>query len=222
MIGVLHIDGETLQALPDFTERLDWFCENRPHFTLGVTADSAGGRVLAVVSPDRLRRLLARVLDEAEFLSPHGLRALSAAHRDQPFSVTVAGVTASVDYEPGESRNALFGGNSNWRGPVWLPVNYLLLSALRRFANCLGPGFTVRHGDADISLSAAGDLIAERLIGLYLPGPDGQPPAAGTGRWPEGLLWFHEYFHGDTGAGLGASHQTGWTALLANLVVGDW
>jgi hypothetical protein len=222
IIGVLHISAEALEALPDFTTRMNWFCENRPRFTLGVTADGRGGQILAAVSPTRLRRLLTRVLDQAEFLSPHGIRALSAAHRDQPFTITVGGVTATVDYEPGESQNALFGGNSNWRGPVWLPANYLLLSALRRFADCLGPEFTVPSAGGEITLDAAAEQIAERLIGLYLPGPDGRLPAAGSAAWPEGLLWFHEYFHGDTGAGLGASHQTGWTALLANLVVGDW
>jgi hypothetical protein len=103
-----------------------------------------------------------------------------------------------------------------------LPVNYLLLSALRRFAGCLGPDFTVPHAGAEITLAAAAEQIVERVIGLYLPGPDGRLPAAGRAQWPPGLLWFHEYFHGDTGAGLGASHQTGWTALLANMVVGDW
>jgi len=222
ILTVLPIDAATLAAAPEFDQRLHWFCEHRPQFTAAVWApDPAGTRLLSVLSPKQLRRLLARVLDEAEFLSPHGIRSLSAAHREVPFRLTIDGVTVEVGYEPGDSTSGVFGGNSNWRGPVWLPVNYLLVSALRRLALCLGPGFTVPSAAGEITLTEAAWLIAERLVGLYLPGPDGRVPAAGGVAWPEGLVWFHEYFHGDTGAGLGASHQTGWTALLANLVVGD-
>jgi hypothetical protein len=223
LIAVLQIDPETMAALPDFAERFAWFGEHRPQFNRGIAGPSPDGSwMLSVASPDQLRRVLARVLDESEFLSPHGLRALSAAHRDAPFTLTLDGVTSTVAYEPGESHSGLFGGNSNWRGPVWMPVNYLLLSALRRFAHCLGKTITVPYAGAEISLEQAAEIVAERLISLYLPGPDGRVPAAGDRNWPADLLWFHEYFDGDTGAGLGANHQTGWTALLANVVIGDW
>ena len=224
LCAVLDLPADVLQALPDFAERLDWFLTHRPEFCRGVefsAGSDEGHRLLSVVTPEQLRRLLSRVLDEAEFLSPHGIRALSAEHRDRPFRLSIGDVQTSVDYEPGESRSGLFGGNSNWRGPVWLPFNYLLVTALRRFADHLGDGFTVPYGGAEISLAQAADEVTRRLVSLYVPGADGHVPADEAGRWPAGRYWFHEYFHGDTGAGLGASHQTGWTALLANLALGD-
>jgi hypothetical protein len=167
------------------------------------------------------------MLDEREFLSPFGIRALSAIHRDHPFVFEVSGLTASVDYEPGESTNALFGGNSNWRGPVWFPVNYLVIAALRRFAAFFGDDFAVEcptGSGQSMTLVEVADLLADRLLNIFRNDPDGRRPVFGGYERFQGdrnlhdQLLFHEYFHGDTGAGLGASHQTGWTGLVAALV----
>jgi hypothetical protein len=168
------------------------------------------------------------MLDPAEFLSDHGLRGLSRYHRDHPLHIDLDSVTATLDYEPGESTTPMFGGNSNWRGPVWFPVNYLLISALRVYHRFLGDAFTVPcpspNGPA-CTLAEVADLLSERLIGLFVRGADGRRPVFGgverlnrDPAWRD-LIPFHEYFHGDTGAGLGAAHQTGWTGLVANLII---
>jgi hypothetical protein len=183
--------------------------------------------LLTLTGPDRLRRLLTVLLDEAEFLSPHGLRALSAWHRDHPYTIDVEGYQASIDYEPAESTTPLFGGNSNWRGPVWFPVNYLVISALERYYQFFGDDFTVEYpagsGQPHTLAQIATDL-QDRLIGLFTRGADGSRPCFGTTAllrddpaWRDNLI-FSEYFHGDTGAGLGASHQTGWTGLVADVI----
>jgi hypothetical protein len=231
MFGVLAIDPTLLESLPDFHARSDWFVQHRPQFCANVAHVPAGADHhemplrLSVVPPDRLRRILARALDPAEFLSDHGLRALSRAHLDHPFEVDLGSGTARVDYEPAESTTATFGGNSNWRGPVWMPVNVLAVEALRRFSISLGE-FTVPHPSLgpDANLAAVADDLAHRLIGLFRSGTDGRPVFSAhpvlrdDPRWRDQLL-FHEYFHGDTGAGLGASHQTGWTGLVIDLLL---
>jgi hypothetical protein len=180
-----------------------------------------------VVPPERLGQLLSAMLDESEFLSPHGVRALSAHHRDTPFSVDLAGIRYTVGYEPAESTTDLFGGNSNWRGPVWFPVNHLLVEAVDRFARFFGDDHTVEcptGSGVSLTLGEVADELARRLVTTFLRGPDGRRPAFGTAdklqRDPvfRDRLLFNEYFHGDTGAGLGASHQTGWTGLVANLI----
>ncbi|HEV8063721.1 MAG TPA: hypothetical protein VGP46_02765, partial [Acidimicrobiales bacterium] len=159
--------------------------------------------------------------------SPYGLRALSRAHKDHPFSIEIAGMTDTVDYEPGESTSALFGGNSNWRGPIWFPVNYLLMGALRRFHHCLGDSYTVEcptGSGRQMTLEQVADEISRRLVAIFLTGADGRRPVFGDYEklqhdpaW-HGFIPFHEYFHGDTAEGLGASHQTGWTGLVADLI----
>lgn len=178
---------------------------------------------IALVPPERRKALYRRLLDESEFLSPHGVRSLSAAYRDG-FEVDVDGVRTAIRYVPAESDSGLFGGNSNWRGPVWMPVNVLLLDALRSYA-AAEPGLRVEHptgSGVGTPLGAVADDLRERLIDLFRAGPDGRRP--GTPRWyPNGPQWdshvtFSEYFNGDTGAGLGATHQTGWTALVAHLI----
>jgi hypothetical protein len=220
---------------------MDWFLENRPHFARTCGHSTALGhrdrRLLSVVSPDRLVRILARVFDECEFLSPFGVRGLSRWHHDHPFVVDIDGVHASVDYEPAESTSGLFGGNSNWRGPVWFPVNYLLIDALRTHASFLGDGWTIEYptgSGTQRSLRWIADDLSRRLVGLFLPvspaDQSGHRPVWGTPtgpaarplddpRWRD-LIPFFEYFNGDTGQGLGASHQTGWTALVINLLLG--
>jgi hypothetical protein len=182
---------------------------------------------LSLVSEEQLRLLLREVLDEASLLSPYGLRALSRRLLDHPFTVAVEGVTATVDYEPAESTTGLFGGNSNWRGPVWFPVNYLVLEALERHAHWVGDDFTVECPVASgrmLTLGQMADELRRRLISIFLPGPDGRRPVHGgverfstDPEWKD-LVFFHEYFHGENGAGLGATHQTGWTGLVADLI----
>jgi hypothetical protein len=183
--------------------------------------------LLTLTDPDRLRRMLGVLFSESEFLSPHGLRALSAWHRDHPYTVDVEGYRASIDYEPAESTTPMFGGNSNWRGPVWFPVNYLVISALERYHQFFGPDFTVEYPAGSGQLRTLGQIAADlqdRLIALFTQGPDGRRPCFGTAAllrddpaWRDNLI-FSEYFHGDTGAGLGASHQTGWTGLIADII----
>jgi hypothetical protein len=183
--------------------------------------------LLSLTGPDRLRRLLAVLFDEVEFLSPHGLRALSAWHRDHPYTIDVEGYQASIDYEPAESTTPLFGGNSNWRGPVWLPVNYLIISVLERYGMFFGDGLTVEYPTGSGRQQTLGTIamdLSDRLISIFTPGPDGRRPCFGSvpvladdPAWRDNLV-FSEYFNGDTGAGLGASHQTGWTGLVADVI----
>jgi hypothetical protein len=217
--------------MPELVERLQWFFRHRPELTseVGRLQVGADGRtlLLSVVTPERLVRVLAPVLDPDEFLSPHGLRSLSRRHLDHPAEVDLDGVMATVDYEPAESRSGLFGGNSNWRGPVWFPVNELVIESLVRYRTFLGDGFTVEYPTGSghrATLDEVADGLVQRLIALFVEGPDGRRPAFGEVErlqtdpdWHD-LLWFHEYFDGDTGAGLGASHQTGWTALVGHLI----
>jgi hypothetical protein len=183
--------------------------------------------LLSVADPGRLPQLLARLFDEAEFLSPHGLRALSAYHRDHPYELDVEGVRARIDYEPAESTTPMFGGNSNWRGPVWMPLNYLVISVLGRYHQFFGDELTVEYPAGSgrrLTLDLVARDLQDRLISLFVRGPDGRRPCFGgvallqdDPGWRDNLV-FSEYFHGDNGAGLGASHQTGWTGLIADVI----
>jgi hypothetical protein len=220
--AVSHIGDRELQSLPGFAARLRWFRANRPALTTSVVETEDADTLFAVVEEPQLRRLLARMFDEVEFLSPYGIRSISAYHREHPFEFSLDAQYYRVDYEPGESTTGLFGGNSNWRGPVWLPLNALFVEALRRFDRHLGPSFTIEvptGSGRQATLGEAADELSARLVNLLRPDNGGRIPASGQRSWPEGLLWFHEYFHGDTGEGLGASHQTGWSALLAHLIL---
>jgi len=188
-----------------------------------------GHRLLAIPSRERLERVLAYLFDEAEFLSPFGIRSLSRFHREHPFVLRLDGQTRTVGYEPGEGETGLFGGNSNWRGPVWFPLNFLLVEALERYDRYYGetlrvelPSGSGRH----VTLGEAARELAQRLVSLFLPDPEGRRPCHGDDEryrshpdW-RALVLFHEHFHGDDGRGLGASHQTGWTALVASLLDG--
>jgi hypothetical protein len=217
--------------LPEFTTRITEFLEARPEYRAGVQAprDGRGATMLAIVGEDRLPRILERLADASEFLSPHGLRSLSAIYRDLPFEFWASGqVAATIDYEPAESTIPLFGGNSNWRGPIWFPVNYLVIAALERFALHYGDELVVefpRHSGRRLTLREITTELAERLVRIFLDRPDGRRPVFGAlerfqrdPAWHDALL-FHEYFNGDDGAGLGASHQTGWTGLVADMIV---
>jgi hypothetical protein len=183
--------------------------------------------LLGVVGVDRLERLLAKLFDEDEFLSPYGLRAISGFHRDHSYELDVEGVRATIDYEPAESTTAMFGGNSNWRGPLWFPLNYLVISALERYHRFFQDDFKIEYptgSGRQLPLDAIARDLRARLISIFLAGPDGRRPCFGwvdrlqhDPAWKDNLV-FNEYFHGDNGAGLGASHQTGWTGVVADLI----
>ena len=233
LIAVEVLEEDSLRALPGFYKRFQWFLKHRQDLARHIAyceEDVPGGhhhRLLAIPSRHRLTRLLRYLLDEGEFLSPFGIRSLSKFHAAHPYAFKAGGQVHKVNYEPGESRTGLFGGNSNWRGPVWFPINYLLIEALERYHHFYGDGLKVEcpTGSGDwVDLQAVADHIAVRLTRLFLPDETGRRPChgnesrfAGDPHWRD-LVLFHEYFHADTGQGLGASHQTGWTALVIRLL----
>jgi Glycosyl hydrolase family 63 C-terminal domain len=233
LLAVTTLHPDLAQKLPDFMERTRWFERSKPAlaaFLDHMQAAGAGGRkLISIVDEDGLRRVLHYVLDPEELFSPHGVRSLSRRYLNEPFALEVGGKTYSIDYEPAESTTNLFGGNSNWRGPVWFPLNVLLMEALQRYERYYGGNMKVECPAGSGNYVALGDVaseLARRLVSLFLPGPDGRRPAHGTNdlvardpAWRD-LIWFHEYFHGDTGAGLGASHQTGWTGLVVHVLCG--
>ena len=223
------LEDDVIERLPGFSKRLRWFLDNRrdlaAHIAYMETEDDPEHRhrLLAIPSRARLERVLRYMLDEEEFLSPYGVRSLSRVHRDHPYTFSVGSEEYRVDYEPAESSTGLFGGNSNWRGPVWFPLNYLLIEALERYHHFYGDGLTVEcpvGSGRRMNLQQVADELAARLVRLFLRGMDGGRPCNGGDRrfaadphWRD-LVLFHEYFDGETGKGLGASHQTGWTALV--------
>jgi hypothetical protein len=183
--------------------------------------------ILSLVTPERLRRILAKMLDEEEFLSPYGIRSLSKVHAREPYVLDVDGQEYRVDYLPAESNTGMFGGNSNWRGPIWMPVNALIIRALQQFYLYYGDRFTVECPTGSgkmMNLFEVSREIADRLTRIFTPDERGRRPVyGGTERFQSDPHWrdyilFHEYFHGDNGAGLGASHQTGWTGLIAAII----
>lgn len=232
LFAVEFIEDDRLDCLPGFAKRTRWFLENRrdlsrfiSHLTTGGT--ETGRRLLAIPTRARLERVLRYVFDEKEFLSPYGVRSLSRVYGEQPFVLEAAGERHEVRYVPGESDSGLFGGNSNWRGPIWFPTNFLLIEALERYHHFYGDSLQVEVPTGSghrMNLKQAAGELSRRLVSLFLPGPDGRRPCQGKGgRFTGGpggrdLIQFHEYFHGETGQGLGASHQTGWTALVARLI----
>jgi hypothetical protein len=231
LCAVETLEPEIVDRLPGFKRRMQWFIDNHSDVPehIEMTERSARGvrRLLSLVSRKQLKRVLLRMLDETEFLSPYGVRALSRYHLDHPYEVTVDGHTSSVQYEPAESTNAVFGGNSNWRGPIWFPVNYLLIESLQKFHHYYGEDFKVEcpaRSGKDCNLWQVAAEISRRLVRPFLRGDDGRRPVYGgteifqnDPHWKD-LILFYEYFHGDDGAGLGASHQTGWTGLVAKLI----
>ncbi len=231
LFAVAVVEGEDLRKLPGLLERMAYFHQQRSDLATLVSRwmdPGAGDRhLLSLAREFRMKKLLERMLDESEFLSAHGIRALSRAYRDAPYVFTLQGTRHEVRYLPAESTLGLFGGNSNWRGPVWMPVNLLLVESLRRFHNFYGPGLTVESPTGSgtrLTLDQVADELSRRLIALFLRGQDGRRPVLGDNAKLQNdphfrdLVPFHEYFDGDTGRGLGASHQTGWTALVANLI----
>ena len=231
LFAVETLEPEIIARLPRFSRRMHWFLSNRPDLCNQVirqeTPTGEKRRLLSLVNEVRLASVLRYMLDENEFLSPYGVRALSRYHQDHPYVLTVNGHEHRVDYEPAESTTGLFGGNSNWRGPIWFPVNYLLIESLQKFDHFYHHRFQVEFPTGSGRLLTLWDVAAElsrRLTRIFLRGPDGRRPVHGPGekfqrdpQWRD-LILFHEYFHGDTGAGIGASHQTGWTGLVAKLL----
>jgi hypothetical protein len=229
IFAVEVIEEETLERFPAFVKRARWFISNRPEFSNRMETIEAGRgqrRLLSILDRDRLARVLARVLDETEFLAPHGVRALSRVHKDQPYEVELDGTKHRVEYEPGESSTGLFGGNSNWRGPIWFPVNYLMIEALQRYHHYYGDTFRIECPTGSgryMNLWEVASELSRRLVRLFLRDGDGRRPADDRPRMQtdprfRDLVTFYEYFHGDDGSGLGAMHQTGWTALVAKLL----
>ena len=231
LFAVETLEPEIVDRLPGFKRRMQWFIDNHPEFREHVEMATKPGdgtrRLLAIVVREQLPRVLRFMLDEAEFLSPHGVRALSRYHRDHPYVLRLDGMDHRVDYEPGESSSGLFGGNSNWRGPVWFPMNYLLIESLQKFHHFYGDTLKVPFptgSTATLSLWQVATELSWRLTRIFLRGPDGRRPVyGGTEKFQRDPHWrdlvlFYEYFHGDNGAGIGASHQTGWTGIVAKLL----
>jgi hypothetical protein len=230
LFAVETLEPDIVEKLPGFKRRMQWFIDNRPEFRQHVEmVESPAGtrRLLSIVTRDKLPRVLRYMLDEAEFLAPYGIRAVSQYHRDHPYILPVNGMEHRVDYEPAESSTGLFGGNSNWRGPIWFPVNYLLIESLQKFHHFYEDSVKVPCPTGANTLYNLWGVAAElsrRLTHLFLRDSSGRRPVfggtekfQGDPHWRD-LLLFYEYFHGDNGAGIGASHQTGWTALVAKLL----
>ncbi|MEL6776696.1 MAG: glucosidase [Cyanobacteria bacterium J06597_16] len=231
LFAVTTLEPDVLDNVPGFKERLKWFERNRPELSNNVACFVEKGvgerRLLALVPPEKLSRIFEKMLDESEFLGDYGIRGISRYHLANPYTFDVNGHEYRVDYEPAESSTALFGGNSNWRGPVWFPVNYLLIESLQKFHHYYGPNYTVEcprgSGQQKNLWEISLDLEA-RLVKIFLQDKTGQRPVYGgieafqtDENWKKYIL-FHEYFQGDNGAGIGASHQTGWTGLVAKLI----
>ena len=231
LLAVETIEPDLLEQLPNFGRRMDWFLNHRRDLASLVSRWREAGvgerHLLALVRGHRMKRLLKRMLDPAEFLSDYGIRAISRYHLEQPYRVQFDGRVYEVRYEPGESGTGLFGGNSNWRGPIWFPINFLIVEALQKFHHYYGDDFLVEcptgSGEKRTLWQIAAE-ISRRLESIFLRGPDGRRPVFGEAEqfqldahWRD-YVPFHEYFHGDTGRGIGASHQTGWTGLVAKLL----
>ncbi len=237
MVGLIPLfavevfDTALLDSVPEFRKRLEWFLKHKPHLASLVSRweDKNAGekQLLSLLRGQRMKKILQRMLDENEFLSDYGIRAISKYHDQHPYEFYVDGKRFSVEYSPGESNSGLFGGNSNWRGPIWMPVNFLIIESLQRFHFYFGDDFKLECPTGSgtfLSLNDIADLLSKRLANLFLRNSEGNRPVFGTYTKFQTdplfneYIWFHEYFHGDTGRGVGASHQTGWTGLIARLL----
>jgi len=231
LFAVETLEPEILNRLPEFKRRLEWFIENRKDLVRNVDHMDTPGRgerrKLSIVNWEQLRRVLKVMLDENEFLSPYGIRALSRHHLDNPYVLNVVGREHSVRYEPAESSTGLFGGNSNWRGPIWFPVNFLIIESLQKYHHYFGKEYKVECPTGSGQMMTLWEVAAEisrRLTRIFLKDENGRRPVYGSiekfqtdPHWRD-LILFYEYFNGDNGAGIGASHQTGWTGLVAKLI----
>lgn len=231
LFAVEILEAEALETLPNFKRRLEWFINNRPDLQKNIARLETPGvgarKLLSIVSVDKLKRILQKLLDETEFLSDYGIRSLSVFHQDNPYIFEAEGQLHEVAYEPAESTTGMFGGNSNWRGPIWFPMNFLLIESLQKFHHYLGDDFTVEcptGSGQHLTLLEVTSELSKRLIRIFQQNSAQQRPVYGNlekfqtdAHW-QNLILFHEYFHGDNGAGLGANHQTGWTGLVAKLI----
>jgi len=231
LLAVTILEDDVVKLLPGFSRRTEWFVKNRPDLAERISwLDHLGNEkeaLLALPTRERLQRILTRMLDEKEFLAPHGIRSLSAAHGDNPFILNAGGQEHCVSYVPAESTSAMFGGNSNWRGPIWFPINYVIIEALEKFHRFYGDSFQVEFPTGSgnmLDLRGVARELSARLVSIFEPDANGIRPSNGPDRryasdphWKD-LVLFHEYFHGDNGLGLGASHQTGWTALVVRCI----
>jgi hypothetical protein len=231
LLAVETLEQDIVDKLPGFKRRMQWFIDNHPdvanHIEVAEVAGKGTRRLLSLVNREQLGSVARYLLDESEFFSPYGIRAISRFHKDNPYVMSVNGNDHRVDYEPAESSTGLFGGNSNWRGPIWFPINFLLIESLQKFHHFYGNGFSVELPTGSgrrASLWDAAAEISRRLTRIFLRAEDGRRPVFGglqkfqtEPEWGD-HIYFHEYFHGDNGAGIGASHQTGWTGLVAKLI----
>ncbi|MCR4318720.1 MAG: hypothetical protein NUV74_00080 [Candidatus Brocadiaceae bacterium] len=230
-IAVETLEPHLLEQVPEFKKRLDWFLENRPDLASLISHWNEPGigerRLLSLLRGHRMKHLLKRMLDESEFLSDYGIRALSRYHLEHPFVLHFNDNTFSVSYQPAESDSGLFGGNSNWRGPIWFPMNYLIIESLQKFHHYYGDDFKIECPTGSGNFMTINDVaneLSRRLTRIFLQNKDGNRPVFGYNEKIQkdphfrNYLLFHEYFHGDTGRGVGASHQTGWTGLVAKLL----
>ncbi len=231
LFAVETIEPELLERVPDFKRRLEWYLSYRPELAALVSHWDVGGsgkrRLLSLLRGHRMKRILKRMLDESEFLSDYGIRALSKVHEREPYVFNVHGMDMTVRYQPAESDSGVFGGNSNWRGPIWFPVNYLIIESLQKFHHYYGDDFKIECPTGSgqfLTLEAVADELARRLSRIFLMDSQGRRPL--YGQYPRlqqdphfrDHLLFYEYFHGDSGRGVGANHQTGWTGLVAKLL----
>ena len=231
LFAVQTIEAHILDAFPDFKKRLVWFADNRKDLTDDIatfrTPGDEGRLTVGLVRRERLHSILRYMLDEDEFLSPFGIRSVSRFHLEHPYTLNVNGSEYVVDYEPAESTTSTFGGNSNWRGPIWFPINYLIIESLQKLHSYYGDSFQVEcptNSGQLMNLQQVADEIAKRLSRIFLRDNDGRRPMYANierfqadPNWRD-LIMFHEYFNGDTGEGIGASHQTGWTGLIARIL----
>jgi hypothetical protein len=231
LFAVEVLDQQLFDAMPQFTARLQWFLKNRPDLANLISRWNEKGKgerhLLSLLRGHRMKKLLRRMLDESEFLSPYGIRALSKYHEANPYKLSLEGTEFIVKYVPGESDSYLFGGNSNWRGPIWFPVNFLIIESLQRFHHYYGDDFLIEHPTGSgkmITLREIADDLSSRLINIFKRDSNsnravfGQHKIYQEDKHFRDYLLFYEYFHADTGEGLGASHQTGWTGLVAKLI----
>ncbi len=225
------IEQQTIDRHPGFKKRMQWFIDNRKDLTEGLASMTEGGmeerRLLSVVNKGRLERILQRLFDETEFLSPYGIRSVSRYHAEHPYELDVNGSSFRISYEPAESETGTFGGNSNWRGPIWFPMNFLLIEALQRLDHYYGDSFTIEVPTGSgkrLGLRQAAQVLSVRLAQIFMADQQGRKPVNGNSQMLQhdpnfnNYTLFYEYFHGDDGKGLGANHQTGWTGLIAKLL----
>jgi hypothetical protein len=220
-----------MEKFPHFKRRLEWFLNYRPELAALVSAKEEGHkgirRRFSLIRGDKLSKILTKMLDETEFLSEYGIRALSKYHKDHPYEYPTEHEVYTVKYSPGESESGMFGGNSNWRGPIWFPVNYMIIESLIKFHDFYGPEYTVEHPTGSgryMNMKQVAEELSVRLIKIFTKDDEGRRPVFGKNKkfqndphFKDNIL-FYEYFHGDSGKGLGAAHQTGWTGLVADLI----